>query len=153
MKRKKNEREGLMAQLLQSGKVEIGQLLVGDHNTATQNYYAKEKEEEFPPVEATSKDVAAAVRGCAELMYAPAAMTVVYAVCRDVCHWEVGQTDFERMMTLEGLECRNGVLANTLRNNPYMRDNISKWAALGAREAVLKLRDALCESLRAGAAT
>ena len=50
-------------------------------------------------------------------------------------------------------ECRNGVLANTLRNNPYMRDNISKWAVLGAREAVLKLRDALCESLRAGAAT
>ena len=45
------------------------------------------------------------------------------------------------------------ILANTLRNNPYMRDNISKWAVLGAREAVLKLRDALCESLRAGAAT
>ena len=141
----------LAERLAAGGK--IGNFVMDKHGTMTLNYHEGGKAEEQTAVETTSKDVAAAVRGCAELMYAPAAMTVVYAVCRDVCHWEVGQTDFERMMTLEGLECRNGVLANTLRNNPYMRDNISKWAALGAREAVLKLRDALCESLRAGAAT
>ena len=141
----------LAERLVAGGK--SGNFVMDNHGTMTLNYHDGGKAEEQTAVETTSKDVAAAVRGCAELMYAPAAMTVVYAVCRDVCHWEVGQTDFERMMTLEGLECRNGVLANTLRNNPYMRDNISKWAALGAREAVLKLRDALCESLRAGAAT
>ena len=146
------ERERLTALLLQSGKVEIGQLLVGDHNTATQNNYAR-GEAEQTTVEATSKEVAAAVRGCSELWYGASAMTVVYAVCRDVCHWTVGQSDFERMMALEGLECKSGTLANALRNNPYMRDHISKWASLGARSEVLKLRDALCEGLGVEAAT
>ncbi len=130
----------------------IGNLVIDNHGTMTLNYHAK-GEAEQTAVEATSKEVAAAVRGCSELWYGASAMTVVYAVCRDVCHWTVGQSDFERMMTLEGLECKSGTLANALRNNPYMRDHISKWASLGARSEVLKLRDALCESLRAGAAT
>ena len=37
------ERQALMAQLMQGGKVEIGQLSVGDNNTM--NYYAEKKEE------------------------------------------------------------------------------------------------------------
>ena len=104
-------------------------------------------------VDATPKDVAAAVRRCSALMYADAAMLVVFAVCRDVCHWSVTQSDFERMMTVEGLTCKPGTLSNALRNNPYMRDHITKWAALGARSEVIRLRDALCEAFGSEPAT
>ena len=40
-----------------------------------------------------------------------------------------------------------------LRNNPYMRDHITKWAALGARGEVIRLRDALCEAFGSEPAT
>lgn len=104
-------------------------------------------------VDATPKDIAVAVRKCSPMMYADAAMMVVFAVCRDVCHWSVNQSDFERMMTLEGLTCKPGTLSNALRNNPYMRDHITKWAALGARSEVIRLRDALCEAIGSKPAT
>ena len=44
-------------------------------------------------------------------------------------------------------------LSNALRNNPYMRDHITKWAALGARSEVIRLRDALCEAFGSEPAT
>ena len=135
----------LAERLVAGGK--IGNFVMDNHGTMTLNYHEGGKEKEQTAVETTSKDVAAAVRECYQLWYGSAAMMVVYAVCRDACHWVVGQTDFERMMALEGLECKSGTLSNTLRHNPYMRDHISKWASLGARSEVLKLRDALCEGL------
>lgn len=121
-----------------------------NNGTMTQNVLPQGQ---LIPVEATSQDVAAAVRRCSALMYADAAMLVVFAVCRDVCHWSVTQSDFERMMTVEGLTCKPGTLGNALRNNPYMRDHITKWAALGARSEVIRLRDALCEAISSKPAT
>ena len=46
-----------------------------------------------------------------------------------------------------GYNFKDGTIANTLRNNPYMREHVSKWATLGAKNEVLKLRDELQKSL------
>jgi hypothetical protein len=46
-----------------------------------------------------------------------------------------------------GYDCKDGTIANTLRNNPYMREHVSKWATLGAKSEVLRLRDELQKSL------
>jgi hypothetical protein len=128
-----------------------------NNGTMTQNVLPQGQQasaqDQVASVEATTQDVAAAVRRCSALMYADAAMLVVFAVCRDVCHWSVTQSDFERMMTVEGLTCKPGTLGNALRNNPYMRDHITKWAALGARSEVIRLRDALCEAISSKPAT
>ena len=50
-------------------------------------------------------------------------------------------------MRMMGYDCKDGTIANTLRNNPYMREHVSKWATFGAKSEVLKLRDELQKSL------
>ena len=95
----------------------------------------------------TLDDMAKAVRECGMYMYAVAGITVAYAIGRDVCHWTLSQSDFERKMRMMGYDCKDGTIANTFRNNPYMREHVSKWAVFGAKSEVLKLRAELQKSL------
>ena len=111
----------------------------GDMNrSGTENYYGERQQEKR---EATLEDVVAAIRQRSLVATSLASITVVYAVCRDVYKWSMGQAEFERYMTLQGINCPPGTIANTMYHNPYMRDNVSKWGIMGAKQDVLKLRD------------
>lgn len=139
-----DEKVRIIEALTKGGNVNIGQLSIGDNNTL--NYFS-EKKGEAVRTDIDINDVAMAVKKCKMYMYAQAALTVVYAVCRDVCHWTMSQSEFERKMELIGEKCPPGTIANTIRHNPFMRDHISKWASLGAKEDVLKLRDELQKTI------
>ena len=130
--------------LMKSGNVSIGQLSIGDNNTLNYNA-ASEKKTTLNDV--TLDDMKKALTECGMYMYAVAGITVAYAIGRDLCHWTLSQSDFERKMRMIGYDCKDGTVANTLRNNPYMREHISKWATLGAKNEVLRLRDELQKSL------
>lgn len=139
-----DERVRIIEALTKGGNVSIGQLSIGDNNEL--NYYAKGKTESATR-DVTIDDVAEAIKKCRMWMYAQAAITVVYAVCRDIYHWSMAQAEFERKMVMKGEVCPQGTIANTLRNNPYMRDHVSKWATLGANKEVLRLRDELQKAI------
>lgn len=130
--------------LMKSGNVNIGQLSIGDNNTLNYNAGGEKK---TTLGDVTLDDMKKAIKECGMYMYAVAGITVAYAIGRDLCHWTLSQSDFERKMRLVGYDCKDGTIANTLRNNPYMREHVSKWATLGARNEVLKLRDELQKSL------
>ena len=130
--------------IMKSGNVSIAQLSIGDHNTM--NYFAEgDKQPTLDNV--TLDDMKKAVAECGLYMYAVAGITVAYAIGRDLCHWTLSQSDFERKMRMVGYDCKDGTIANTLRNNPYMREHVSKWATLGAKVEVLRLRDELQKTL------
>ena len=130
--------------IMKSGNVSIGQLSIGDNNTL--NYNAgDEKKKTLDDV--TLDDMKMAVKECGMYMYAVAGITVAFAIGRDLCHWTLSQSDFERKMRMVGYDCKDGTIANTLRNNPYMREHVSKWATLGAKSEVLRLRDELQKTL------
>jgi hypothetical protein len=129
---------------MKSGNVSIGQLSIGDNNTL--NYNAGgEKKANLDDV--TLDDMKKAVAECGMYMYAVAGITVAYAIGRDLYHWTLSQSDFERKMRMVGYDCKDATIANTLRNNPYMREHVSKWATLGAKSEVLRLRDELQKTL------
>lgn len=106
--------------------------------SGTENYMGERQKVKR---EATLDDVVSAIRQKSLVANTMASITVVYAVCRDVYKWSMGQAEFERYMTLQGINCPPGTIANTMYHNPFMRDNVSKWAVLGAKQDVLKLRD------------
>jgi len=130
--------------IMKSGNVKIGQLSIGDNNTLN---YTEGSEKKTTLDDVTLDDMKRAVKKCGMYMYAVAGITVAYAIGRDLCHWTLSQSDFERKMRMVGYDCKDGTIANTLRNNPYMREHVSKWATLGAKSEVLKLRDELQKSL------
>lgn len=138
------ERKKLLEMFTKGGNVKIGQISIGDHNTL--NYNEGEKSVK-PRREVTFDDLVTVLRSDKVVLPSLASITIAYAICRDVYKWDVGQADFERKMTVMGVNCTPGTIANTLRNNPYMRDDVSKWATLGAKQDVLKLRDNIQEAI------
>lgn len=142
------EKLKIVEALARSGNINIGQLSIGDHNTM--NYFHDKKENQ-PVGGVTLDDVGNAIRQCRIYMYAQAALAVAFAVCRDVCNWEMGQSEFERKLEVMGIDCKKGTIANTLRNNPYMREHVDKWAAFGAKGDVLKYRDEFVKALKSQA--
>lgn len=131
-----DEKRRIVEALTKGGSVSIGQLSIGDNNTL--NYYAKGNA--TPAREVTFDDAIEAAKKCSMYVYAQAAVSVFYAVCRDVYHWSIDQAEFERRMAAKGVKAPAGTIANTFRHNPYMRDHVDKWSVLGARQDVLKLR-------------
>ena len=140
-----DEKVKIIEALTKGGNVSIGQMSVGDHNTM--NYYAQG--DTVPQRKVSIDDVVEGIKQCRTWWYAQAAMTVVYAICRDEYHWTMSQSEFERKMSLCGEKCPEGTIANTIRNNPYMRDHVSKWATMGARQEVLTLRDEFQKAINA----
>lgn len=138
------ERLRILAALTQGGSLKVGQISIGDNNTLN---YTEGGEKKTTLDDVTLDDMKRAVTKCGMYMYAVAGITVAYAIGRDLCHWTLSQSDFERKMRMVGYDCKDGTIANTLRNNPYMREHVSKWATLGAKSEVLKLRDELQKSL------
>ena len=64
-------------------------------------------------------------------------MAVIFCVCRDLYGYANNMSQFER-----DFHCEEGLLANTFRNNPFMRLPIDKWSKQDVKERVLRLVDA-----------
>lgn len=138
------ERMELMSRMLQGGKVEIKQLSIGDNNTFN---YNEAKEERKSKREVTPDDVVTVIKSGRVILPTDGSITVLYAVCRDVYNWDMGQADFERAMTIQGINCKGGTISNTLRKHPYLREHVDKWAVMGAKQEVLKLRDNFIQAI------
>ena len=69
--------------------------------------------------------------------WSESAMAFIFCVCRDCFNYVNNMSQFEREFN-----CREGLVSNTFRNNPYMYMPIDKWAENGAKERVLRLVDA-----------
>ena len=69
--------------------------------------------------------------------WSESAMAFIFCVCRDCFNYANNMSQFEREFN-----CREGLVSNTFRNNPYMYMPIDKWSENGAKERVLRLVDA-----------
>ena len=92
------------------------------------------KEQPAVPDVATLVACAAEVR---EYFWGDSSMAVIFCVCRNCYGYVNNMSQFER-----DFHCQEGLLSNAFRNNPYMREHISKWAQQGAKTRVLRLVDA-----------
>ena len=119
-------------------------LMTGDH---AQAIYNEAREERKETREVTPEDVVTVLKSGRVTLPTDGSIAVVYAVCRDVYNWDMGLATFERTMSLQGIRCKEGTLSNTLRKHSYMRDHIDKWAVLGAKEEILKVRDSFIEAM------
>ena len=72
-----------------------------------------------------------------EFFWRDSSMAVIFCVCRDCYDYANNMSQFER-----DFHCQEGLLSNTLRNNPYMRLPVSKWEQIGVKDRVLRLVEA-----------
>ena len=72
-----------------------------------------------------------------EYFWRDSSMAVIFCVCRDCYDYANNMSQFER-----DFHCQEGLLSNTLRNNPYMRLHVSKWEQNGVKDRVLRLVEA-----------
>ena len=72
-----------------------------------------------------------------EFFWRDSSMAVIFCVCRDCYDYANNMSQFER-----DFHCQEGLLSNTLRNNPYMRLPVSKWEQNGVKDRVLRLVEA-----------
>ena len=71
-----------------------------------------------------------------DLFWGDSSMAVIFGVCRDCFKYADNMSQFER-----DFGCSEGLISNTMRNNPYMRLAVDKWEQQGAKQRVLRLVD------------
>lgn len=112
-------------------------------NHGTINNYApmnqEASEEKKKEREVKIETVVQALERCKSYLWGQASLATVFCVCRDVFHLQDNASLFERQMELMEISCPPGTIANTIRNNPYMKMSIDKWEKNGAQERVLRL--------------
>ena len=150
-----NQEEISMLQgLFQGANLQHAQINVVVQNGAKVVYKEvtnTEKRQEPAPV--TDTQVADAIVKSQPLFWAQSAWAVVYCVCRDHLGMAENMTEFERYIKSLpftqklSYECPEGTIQSTLKNNPYMRYPISKWAENGAKERALLLVENLTHAL------
>ena len=74
-------------------------------------------------------------------------MAVIFCVCRDCFGYANNMSQFEREF-----HCKEGLISNTFRNNPYMHLPVDKWRQNGAKERVLRLVEAYRKAVEEAAA-
>lgn len=79
-----------------------------------------------------------------DLFWGDSSMAVIFGVCRDCFKYTDNMSQFERDFV-----CSEGLISSTMRNNPYMRLHVDKWAQNGAKQRVLKLMDAYKNAVEA----
>ncbi len=141
------QKERIIEMLLKSGKVQIDQLSVGDHNTL--NHYSKEeqpkprekKEMPLPDV------IATAVLRVQDLFWGNCSYAVLFCVFRDCYIYHDNRSRYEREMGLLPYEeqpdyqCTTGVVSSTINDNKYMELHIDKWKKNNASERSIKLME------------
>lgn len=80
-----------------------------------------------------------AVSGVKEYIWGHAAYAVLFCVCRDEYGWQDNASYFERQLSLLGINIPAGTLNAAISRNPYMRQPLGKWKALGVMERVMVL--------------
>ena len=83
---------------------------------------------EEAPATLTEDLLGRAVGGVKEYIWGNAAYAVLFCVCRD-----------ERQLSLLGINIPAGTLNAAISRNPYMRQPVGKWKALGVMERVMVL--------------
>jgi hypothetical protein len=102
--------------------------------TQINNYYGTGKAEKQEVALPRLLECVEKVRG---FFWGESSMAVIFCVCRDCFNYVNNMSRFEREF-----HCKEGLLSNTFRNNPYMQLPVERWEHSGARERVLRLADA-----------
>ena len=79
-----------------------------------------------------------------DLFWGDSSMAVIFGVCRDCFKYTDNMSQFERDFV-----CSEGLISSTMRNNPYMRLHVDKWAENGAKQRVLQLMEAYKNAVEA----
>ena len=94
---------------------------------------------EEAPATLTADLLGKAVGGVKEYIWGNAAYAVLFCVCRDEYGWQDNASYFERQLSLLGINIPAGTLNAAISRNPYMRQPVGKWKALGVMERVMVL--------------
>ncbi len=94
---------------------------------------------EEAPATLTADLLGKAVGGVKEYIWGHAAYAVLFCVCRDEYGWQDNASYFERQLQLLGINIPAGTLNAAISRNPYMRQPLGKWKALGVMERVMVL--------------
>ena len=94
---------------------------------------------EDAPAKLTEALLGKAVGGVKEYIWGNAAYAVLFCVCRDEYGWQDNASYFERQLSLLGINIPAGTLNAAISRNPYMRQPVGKWKALGVMERVMVL--------------
>ena len=94
---------------------------------------------EGAPATLTADLLGKAVGGVKEYIWGHAAYAVLFCVCRDEYGWQDNASYFERQLSLLGINIPAGTLNAAISRNPYMRQPVGKWKALGVMERVMVL--------------
>lgn len=94
---------------------------------------------EKEPAKLTEDLLGKAVGGVKEYIWGHAAYAVLFCVCRDEYGWQDNASYFERQLSLLEINIPPGTLNAAISRNPYMRQPLGKWKALGVMERVMVL--------------
>ena len=94
---------------------------------------------EEAPATLTADLLGKAVGGVKEYIWGHAAYAVLFCVCRDEYGWQDNASYFERQLQLLEINIPPGTLNAAISRNPYMRQPVGKWKALGVMERVMVL--------------
>ena len=94
---------------------------------------------EEAPAKLTEDLLGKAVGGVKEYIWGHAAYAVLFCVCRDEYGWQDNASYFERQLSLLGINIPAGTLNAAISRNPYMRQPVGKWKALGVMDRVMVL--------------
>jgi hypothetical protein len=94
---------------------------------------------EEAPATLTADLLDKAVGSVKEYIWGNAAYAVLFCVCRDEYGWQDNASYFERQLSLLGINIPAGTLNAAISRNPYMRQPVGKWKALGVMERVMVL--------------
>ena len=94
---------------------------------------------EKEPAKLTEDLLGKAVGGVKEYIWGHAAYAVLFCVCRDEYGWQDNASYFERQLQLLEINIPAGTLNAAISRNPYMRQPVGKWKALGVMERVMVL--------------
>lgn len=125
-----------------NGGAKIGQVIMDNHGTMNVNYQDEKVCDKNEEESISASVVSQALSECGDYAWGSSAYAVAFCVCRDLCGWDDNASLFERLMALEGIEFPQGTINAAISRNPYMRLHVSKWEDNGAKERVLKFRDA-----------
>ncbi len=94
---------------------------------------------EKEPAKLTEDLLGKAVGGVKEYIWGHAAYAVLFCVCRDEYGWQDNASYFERQLQLLEINIPPGTLNAAISRNPYMRQPLGKWKALGVMDRVMVL--------------
>ena len=124
------------------------------HNLVINGNMVKQGPDQYNSNDEGSKRVNAeqlftALKQCKAFIWAHAAYSIPFCVCRDVYHLENNASNFERMLAEGGIVIPAGTINTAMSRSPWMKFHVDKWEEKGVRERVLKLRDEFRQQMEA----